>query len=406
MPTLVLLLPDSPRLAPATEAATAAPAAAFEWRLVGDDAQLLGEGHDLPAALPKAEQLVLLLPEQAVSWHRVQLPRTSPKRWRAALVGLMEEQLLEDPEGLQFAVDEQASAGDAAWVAVTPKAPLVDALQRLEQGAQRLVDRIVPRSWPADVAHGHFFADAAGGVQLQWADIAGVASLPLSGGFARARFPASLVQGGDWTASAPALEAAERWLGTRVAVASEAERIRRALASPWNLRQFELAPRLHGLRWLRQLGHELMHRRWRSARRGVGLLLVLGVLGLNGLAWQQRQAIAERQQLLESTLKTAFPRIGYVLEPQLQMQRELNSLRAQTGELGEQDLEALIAALAVAWPEGRGPIEALSFEPGSLSLPASGWSDAQLEQLRRALASEQWQLVQEQGRLVVKRQSP
>lgn len=401
MSTLVLLLPERPRLAGAESQPTAA---SFAWLLLADDGSLQGEGQDLPAALPKSDQLVLLLPEHGVSWHRTTLPRSSSKRWRAALVGLLEEQLLEDPEQLQLAIEEQAVGGEMSWVAATPKAPLLDALTRIES-AQRMVDRILPRSWPSASSQGHFFTDEAG-VQLRWAHADGVSSLPLKGGFARARFPASAVQGSEWTASAAALEAAEHWLGTRVAVSSTAEQAHRALSSSWNLRQFELAPRLHGVRWLRQLGHQIMHRQWLAARRGLLVLLGLGLVGINALAWQQRTLLAERQNALRSTLKASFPRVGYIQEPLLQMQRELNLLRAQTGELGDQDLEALVAALSVAWPEARGPIQALNFEPGQLSLPRSGWSDEQVEQLRSQLASERWALTQDQGRLLIKRKTP
>ena len=344
---------------------------------------------------------MLLLPEHGVSWHRITLPRGSPKRWRAALVGLLEEQLLEDPEQLQLAIEEQATPGEPCWVAATPKAPLLEALQRIE-GAQRLVDRILPRSWPTPVPQGHFFTDEAG-VQLRFASHEGVSTLPLRGGFARARLPEAQLQSGQWSASSEALEAAEHWLGGSVAVSTPAQQACRALAGPWNLRQFELAPRLHGLRWLRQLGHQLMHRQWRAARRGLLVWLGLGLVGLNVAAWQQRTQIAERQQQLESTLRTAFPRIQHVLQPSAQMRRELEALRAQAGELGEQDLEALIAALAASWPESRGPIEALNYETGQLSLPRAGFGDEQIEQLRRQLASEGWQLQQEQGRLILKR---
>lgn len=404
MPSLVLLLPDRPRLPGGGGTAPLPASALLDWLLLADDGQLIDQGQDLASALPASEQLVLLLPEQACSWHRVTLPRSSRKRWRAALVGLLEEELLEDPEQLQLAIEDEAAPGEACWVAATPIAPLRELIARIEgaDGSHRLVDRILPRAWPAPTAQGHFFRNEAG-LQLRWRDAEGVVTLPLRGGFARARYTPSLVQSSEWTSTAEAQEGAEQWLGMRVALVDEAEQARRALAGSWDLRQFELAPRLHGLRWLRQAAHQLMHKQWRAARIGLALLAATLVLGLNGLAWQQRAQIAQRQQQLEATLRQAFPRIGQVLEPALQMQRELGLLRAQAGELGEQDLETLIAVLASHWPEARGPVEALNFETGQLSLPRAGWSDEQIEQLRRQLASEQWELVQEQGRLIVKR---
>lgn len=403
MPSLVLLLPDRPRLSGAGGTAPAA-GSGLSWLRLADDGQLLDQGQDGLAALPAGDQLVLLLPEQACSWHRLTLPRGSRKRWRAALVGLLEEALLEDPEQLQLALEDGATPGEPCWVAATPIAPLRELIDALEgpDGSHRQVDRILPRAWPGAEAHGHFFRNEAG-VQLRWRDADGVVTLPLQGGYARARFTPSLVESSRWTSSAEAQEAAEQWLGMRVALADDAEQARQALAGAWDLRQFALAPRLHGLRRLRQLGHQLMHPQWRAARLGLVLLAATGLVGVNALAWQQRAQLAERQQQLEATLRGAFPRIGAVLEPSLQMQRELQQLRAQAGELGEQDLETLIGALASHWPEARGPVEALNFETGQLSLPRAGWSDEQIEQLRRQLASEQWELVQDQGRLIVRR---
>ena len=76
-------------------------------------------------------------------------------------------------------------------------------------------------------------------------------------------------------------------------------------------------------------------------------------------------------------------------------------LRAQAGELGEQDFETLVLALAQAWPAERGPVEALQFEGGRLSLQRSGFADEQVEALRQRLASEGWTLQTEQGRLIL-----
>ncbi len=405
MSSLVILLPARPRLSGGAAPSAPAASAPLSWLLLGDDGQLLDQGQSQAANLPASDRIALLLPEQAASWHRVRLPRGSPKRWRAALVGLLEEELLEEPEQMQLAISDEAAPGDEAWVLATPLAPLRELIERIEggdggQGGGRLVDRIVPRAWPTATPQAHFFRHEAG-LQLRWSDADGVLTLPLAGSFARSRIDVGACS--DWTSSAEAQEGAESWLGQAVAVAGEAEQARRALAGPWELRQFELAPRLHGLRWLRQLGQRLMHRQWRAARLGLGLLLALGVVGLNLLALQQRTQIAERQQQLEALLREAFPRTGAVLEPRLQMQRELNLLRAQAGELGEQDLEAMLAALASHWPEARGPVEALNFETGQLSLPAAGWSDEQLDQLRRQLASEGWELSPEQGRLLMRR---
>jgi general secretion pathway protein L len=60
-----------------------------------------------------------------------------------------------------------------------------------------------------------------------------------------------------------------------------------------------------------------------------------------------------------------------------------------------------VLALAQAWPAERGPVEALHFEGGRLSLQRSGFADEQVEALRQRLASEGWTLQTEQGRLIL-----
>ncbi|MBN8506704.1 MAG: general secretion pathway protein GspL [Burkholderiales bacterium] len=405
MSTLALFLPERPRLG----GAQGVRAAGYDWCLLDPQGRLLEEGHGAADQLPRSDQLALLMPPGSLSWQRVTLPRTSAKRWRAALQGLLEERLLEDAEDLHFAIEAQAAAGQDVWVAVCARAPLTAALAELD-AAQRLVDRVVPLAWPQAQTEGHFSFDAAGGpLHLLLSGPDGVAPLPLQGGYARPRLTA-LQSGGTatlhWTASPEAQSAAEAWTGGNVPLRTPAQAAALALAGPWNLRQFDLAPRLSGLRWLRQAAQQLLHPKWKAARLGLLVWAGLGLVGLNVSAWQQRQAIESRQQQLEATLRTSFPRVGVVVQPQLQMQRELQTLRTQAGALGPDDLESLLDVLAVAWPAERGPTEALQYEPGQLSVPRAGFGDAQIDALRQKLASEGWQLHDDQGRLILRRRQP
>lgn len=386
MTTLVLQLPR--RGTPAS----------FAWRLLAPTG--LSEGESGADALPAADELVLLLAEQAVTWLQLPLPRAPRKQLRAALIGVLEEQLLEDPDSLHFAVADDAAPGAPAWVAITPLAPLRDAVQRLE-AAGRFVDRILPRSAPSTDASAHVLMGDAGAL-LRWVHAAGVNHLPLAGELARSLLPQELAL----TASAAAAAAAEGWRGAPVTLLSERDELQQALALPWNLRQGPLAPQLHGMRWLQQAWHRFMQPDWRATRIGLLLLGALLLLGLNLSAWQQQRQLRERQQAIEATLKQAFPNIAYVADAPLQMQRELGALRRQTGTLGDADLEAQLAALAQAWPVERGPVDALNYENGRLSWPAAGWSEPQLATLRQALAADGWQLDQDAARLSLQRKRP
>ena len=59
------------------------------------------------AAGPRDKEVWALLPAAALSWHQVSLPaglQRNPARLTAALHGLLEEQLLEEPEQMHFAL--------------------------------------------------------------------------------------------------------------------------------------------------------------------------------------------------------------------------------------------------------------------------------------------------------------
>lgn len=409
MTTLILLLPPRSRLraqgrdtpAPAVPA-RADGAAEYDYVLSHDGQQPATQGRSSLSALPKADSLVLMPAEADVAWQRLDLPRAG-RQLREALAGVLEEQLLDDPEQLAFAVQPQAVPGEPAWVAVCSKAHLQQHLLALEQ-AQLTADRVLPQSWPEAEARGHFFAESGSerlGLRLSHTE--GVLTLSLDGSLARELLAADLRQSTRWSAEPAVVEAAERWLDAPVAPQTAAERAVAALRSPWELRQFEMAARTRGLQALRQFWRQLMGPAWRPLRWGLAGLLLVQLLGLNLWAWQQRQAVEQRRAALNQILADTHPQVRAVLDAPLQMRRETELLRASAGRAGDQDLEVLLAAAASAWPPERGPIEALSFETGRLQLAATGWNPQQIEQFRRQLGSEGWQLDATDGRLAISR---
>ena len=71
-----------------------------------------------------------------------------PPPLRAVLEGLLEDQLLDDPPALHFALAPGAANDGKTWVAVCDKAWLRSGLQALE-AAGMAVARIVPERVPA-----------------------------------------------------------------------------------------------------------------------------------------------------------------------------------------------------------------------------------------------------------------
>jgi general secretion pathway protein L len=171
----------------------------------------------------------------------------------------------------------------------------------------------------------------------------------------------------------------------------------------WDLRQFDLAPRARGVRALRMFSRALMRKPWQPVRWGVAALLLVQLLGLNLWAWHRHRELAARRQAITATLTTAFPEVRAILDAPVQMQKQLDLLRASAGSVGEQDFEALLAAAANAWPADRPPTEALAFEPGRLTLSAQGWSPAQIDNFRTQLQGDGWLLEPGEGKLTVSR---
>jgi general secretion pathway protein L len=409
MSVLVILIPPRARLSARAASTDGAPAVAegYSYVLSADGLQVSSHGRAQPSLLPRADSVVAVLADSDVSWQRITLPKAPAARLRAALGGLLEEQMLEDDEALHLALAPGAQAGQPVWVAAMHKAWLRNELAALEKGGLS-IERVLPSNWPGDTPQGHFFeaGGAATGnarILLCHADERGLSLLRLDGSLARALLPQMSAQPTLWTAEPAVAAPAERWLGASVRVQTEAERALQSVRSLWNLRQFDLAPRRRGTRALGNALRQLRSPAWRPVRLGVATLLLLQLVGLNVWAWHQRQALGELRASQEQLLRATFPNVRAVLDAPLQMRRETEALRAAAGLAGDNDLEALLGAAASAWPEGQGPTQTLRFEPGRLTLAAPGWSEQQLTQFRDRLRPGGWAVDSAEGRITLSR---
>ena len=268
--------------------------------------------------------------------------------------------------------------------------------------------KVVPASAPVAQPMGHFSfdegADGKGTVSLVFARKDGVNCVALDGALAK-----SLILGAGelarWTATPAAAPHAERWLGTRVAVLTEAERAMLACRGATNLRQYELAARHRGMRALREVGRRFMLPEWRAVRWGLTGLLAMQLVGLNAYAWHQGRSLERKREAMNETLRAAFPGVRTVLDAPLQMQREIDRARAVAGRAGEGDFESLLGAAAAAWPDGAGPAPTVRYEPGKLTLAAPGWGEPQIKQLRERLAAAGLAAEFAEGRVAVTRRS-
>jgi len=393
MATLILTLPR-----------TGLQAGSVVEYVLSPDGLAVGTASSAPLALlPSAgagrvTETLLLVDAAQLSWHRVQLPKGAAgnsARLRSVLEGLLEEQLLDDPVTLHYALAPGAAKDASTWVTVCDKAWLQNGLQALEAAGitvARIVPELVPElvpDAPADANQGAapapgagslYAIDNAGQPLLLHANASGVTPWPLQ---------ASTVVLLQWPHDAPlraepAVAAlAEQLFGRSVQIQSRAERALAACQSDWDLAQLDLVSNQRS-RSLKRLGTAaaalLRAPRWRAARWSLLALLCINLLGLNLRAEAERAALQAQRKAIDAVLTDTFPATQVVVDAPVQMQRAVAALQQSAGALGSQDFETLLAAWAQAAPTAPAP-SGLDFANGELrlrgvSLAADALTDA------------------------------
>ncbi len=409
MPSLVVLIPPRSRLRALAQAASSH-GDDYTYVVTDDGTTVISTGHCSAALLPKADGVTAVVSDNDVSWHRLPIPKAPGAKLRAALVGSMEEHVLDEADATHLALEPGAVAGQEAWVCVLNKPWLQAEIEKLERAGLD-VERVVPMSWPEDTPLGHFseatdaMATKAGGamVQLTWSDLNGVATVQLNGSLSKSLLPQWTTLPARWTAQPSVAAQAERWLGAPVLALRDEPRALQAVRSLWNLRQFDLAPSHRGTRALNEGWKRFWSPAWRPVRWGLTAFAAFNILGLNLWAWHLRDAMGSKRDAMVQVLREAHPQIKSVLDAPTQMQRETDSLRAAAGRLGDTDLESVLGAMAAAWPDGRAPVESLRFEGGKLSMSSTGWSEAQINQVRTTLRPAGWVVENVNGAVTLSR---
>jgi general secretion pathway protein L len=399
MSTLIIQLPAHVRLssdpasADAVKAPSATPQTEYFYVLTANGQTAHRHGKAKAVDLPRADNVVAVTAPTDLSWHRLSLPKAPSARLRQALGGMLEDQLLDDPEDLHMAVAPNAKAGEPTWVAACHHTWLTGHLMALEKARVR-VTRVVPAIWPDEPPTGYFHElhDTGGSEQehgvefmLTWSTGEGVATWPLAGTMARRMLPEPLPPGARFFATPASAAPAERWLGGVVQAQMQTEQLLQAARSMWNLLQFELTPNSKGFQAVTDQWRQFLSPQWRPVRAGVACLVVAQVAGLNAWAWHQKHELKLKRAEMLTVLKTAHPQLQVILDAPVQMKRETESLRAASGQPGENDMEALMMAAANAWV-GTTPAKGMNYDGSALTLaPPADWGPPQVEQFSSTL---------------------
>lgn len=336
-------------------------------------------------SLPRMRSVVLVLNPRDVSLIRVSLPPLSPARLTRALPNLLEEQLLQDPAACAL-VPGPALPDGQRLVAVIDRAWLAFVLGAFERRGIR-----VAAAWPAQqvlplsagAATLGCLADSLAlrvGPQesLGWAAgadasarIESIAALLRAAGW---RDPAA--SGGEAAAGGAARPRDIDLIGfpdeesTGLAELTRAFGVRFRPAA-WGVdpaAAIDLSPGRagsSGSRWLARIDW----RAWRlPAALGAAAALV-AIAGLN-LHWAQlSQERAALRAAMESGFRQAFPSAQVVVDPLLQMKRQVAELRLAAGQSGPEDFLPLFARFSrLIAPAAVGPPGSVEYRDGQLTV--------------------------------------
>lgn len=333
-------------------------------------------GRALPAQLPPPMgEVVAVVPWQQLSWHHVTLPPQSGGRLQAVLHGLLEDQLLDEPDQLHLvtAPGTPLRQGGTTQVCACSRAWLNQALAPLTAAGIR-VQRIVPECPPSSpepvlqvlphegyalglLRHAHGVTPIPRATVKAWSSALAQASACWAE-------PSVAQDTSAWTTQDPVLQTpAQRWLS--------------ASQTDWDLAQGEWGQSRsqRSGRWLQQAWQVLRHDpSWRAVRWGLVLLLLVQLVGLNVWAWRTQSQLQAQARAQQSLLTETFAHVRVVVDPVLQMRREVTALRQATGVPSPQDFDTLLARLSEVLPP-QAALSQISYSGGELRWKAPASSD-------------------------------
>ena len=342
-------------------------------------------------ALPVLKTATLVFDARDVNLLQVVVPALSGARLQQALPNVVEEMLLQDPQSCAYAVGPRVGADGQRLVAAIDRGWL-----EFVVGAFERRGIAVQGAWPAQLAlpvgaDRTALACLNDGLALRTGLLDGIGWSASSDADSRAEaivallasacppsapFAAPAADAGAGPAAGPAAAEGEAVVGLAAReLPSEPPRLRRRLAvfvedASWQTPVLKAASRAGFDADIRALPFPLPApvdllaarrgsaagrwfaaidwRAWRSAATFAGASIAAALLGLNlhwGALAQERAALKAQT---ERTFRQAFPNTPLVVEPLMQMQREVAGLRTRAGQAGPEDFLPLLTRFSLA----------------------------------------------------------
>lgn len=336
----------------------------FPWMLMDDRGGVLREDTTTLDMAPRAEEREAVLPASRVLFARLKLPRVSPTTIRELLPFAVEDRLLADPSHIHAVAGEKTASGETV-VAVVDREWLRAMLDALEDAGLAAA-----RAWPEtdlasrgqwhvawsarrgmlvddDGAGATFDHEASGALPL-------ALRLALDEAAARGAKPAGARIHLEGNARLPDLAAWSAESGVAFSNDSRWEELAKGNPdrSRFELLQGDFAPRRRSLP--------------RIPRAAVVLLAAIAVLQVAFVGFDALRLERERVRLegeREAIFRAAFPEAKVVVDPDLQMSRNLAELKRARGIVVEDDF---LVRLTRAASEPGGPAKSIEYSGGKL----------------------------------------
>jgi general secretion pathway protein L len=325
------------------------------------------------AELPRADEIILVLPVTRVGFVRAQLPAGPGARLTKLAPFAVEDAVVSAPEELHAVVLDETRDG-ARLVAVLDRTWLASAVSELESLGFPPDRAIVESALIGDhegvwtvVWSGNGGFVTFGGIEAVTVDAAVEGQAPL----------ALKLAADEWRARGAPPRAvrvllAEGAESPDVARWSESLRVPVAVAGEWTPEEFDADTAacpdlLHGAQAGGWTDAEWMARLRPAAILFGAIVVVHAFLTVGDWARLAFEAHGLRSQM-DRLFRTAFPEAKAVVDPALQMRRNLAELRRTAGEADAADLVPMLVKLSPALTTVGGSPQSMKFERGEIEL--------------------------------------